>query len=265
MSKFGLHRGSLSLAALSLGLLALVFIGGAKAPEAPKVSTFAPADDLVRQADRYIKDLEDTVGSVESGEEKFDDVKENIGKGANTLVLLALCLGKHDQDNQYKAHAGALMAAAQQMAAAKDLASAKKGLAGIEDARAGKNKADVELKWEKVASLPDTMKHVPSINTKLKTYVKPAKFKAKAKDSAGITAVLAAIAQGSMTDTSATKSTEQVEQWYRFCEEMRNAAGAMNKSIRDGDPAATAKNLERLGNNCEECHKVFKPDAKIED
>jgi hypothetical protein len=120
------------------------------------------------------------------------------------------------------------------------------------------------LKWEKVASLPDLMKHVPSINTKLKGFVKPAKFKAKAKDSAGITAVLAAIAQGSIADTSATKSPEQVKQWQKFCEEMRDAAAAMNKSIHDGDAEATTKNLEKLGKNCEDCHAVFKPEAKIE-
>jgi hypothetical protein len=265
MLKLRSRRISPSLAAVGLGLLFLAVAGAAGLPEAPKVSTFAPAEDLVRETEKYIKELGNTIASVESGEEKYDDVKEIIEKDSNTLVILALCLGKHDQDNKFKTHAGALMKASQDLAATKDLASAKKALASVADAAAGKSKADVELKWEKVASLPALMKHVPKINTKLKQAVKPAKFKAKAKDAAGITAVLAAIAQGSMADTSATKSPDQVEQWYRFCEEMRNLSAAMNKSIHAGDVKATGENLLKLGKNCEDCHAVFHPEAKIED
>jgi hypothetical protein len=248
-----------------MGLMLLVVAGAASMPEAPKVSTFAPAEDLVREADKYVEALAKNIAAVESGEEKYDDSKELLEKDANTLVIIALCLGKHDQDNKYKAHAGALMKAAQELAATKDIQGAKKALASVKDAAAGKNKVDVELKWEKVASLPALMKHVPKINTKLKQAVKPAKFKTKAKDAAGITAVLAAIAQGSMADTSATKSPEQAPQWYRFCEEMRDKAAATNKAIHAGDLEATNANLLKLGQNCEDCHAVFHPEAKIEE
>ena len=209
--------------------------------------------------------MDKTIAEVESGEEKYDDSKETIEKDSNTLIILALCLGKHDQDNKYKAHAGALMKAAQELAITKDIGTAKKALAGVKDAAAGKNKVDVDLKWEKVASLPALMKHVPKINTKLKQSVKPAKFKAKSKDSAGITAVLAAIAQGSMADTSESKSPEQTQQWYQFCTEMRDKAAAMNKSIHAGNVESTNENLLKLGKNCEDCHAVFHPEAKIEE
>lgn len=260
-----LRSWRLSLSLAGLGLLMLVVGGAADVPQAPKVSTFAPAEDLVREADKYIDELGKTIAAVESGEEKYDDSKEIIEKDSNTLIIIALCLGKHDQDNKYKANAGALMKAAQELAATKDIQGAKKALAGVKDAAAGKTKANVELKWEKVASLPALMKHVPKINTKLKQAVKPAKFKAKTKDAAGITAVLAAIAQGSMADTSATKSPDQVAQWYKFCEEMRDKAAAMNKSIRAGEVEATNENLLKLGKNCEDCHAVFHPEAKIEE
>jgi hypothetical protein len=263
MFKFESKRISLSLIGLGLGLMILTIGGAAGQPKAPKVSTFAPAADLAREAEKYIVELSETIAKVESGEEKYDDDKETIEKDANTLVIIALCLGKHDQENPFKANAGALMKAAQDLAVTKDIASAKKALAGVKDAAAGKTKVNVELKWEKVASLPATMKHVPSINTKLKVYVKPAKFKAKSQDAAGITAVLAAIAQGSMADTSATKSPEQVEQWQKFCKEMRDRSAAMNKSIHAGDVAATTENLAKLGQNCEDCHAVFKPEAKV--
>jgi hypothetical protein len=265
MLRFSSPRVSAPLAGLGLGLMILVFTGAADPPEAPKVSTFAPAEDLVREADKYIGELAGAIAAVESGEEKYDDTKEKIEKDSNALIIVALCLGMHDQDNKYKPQAGALLKAAQEMAGTKDIKAAKNALASVKDAAAGKKKVNVELKWEKVASLPALMKHVPSINTKLKAYVKPAKFKAKAKDSAGITAVMAAIAQGSMTDDSAAKSPEQVEQWHKFCVEMRNEAAAMNKSIHAGDAEATAKNLLKLGKNCEDCHAVFKPDAKIEE
>ena len=71
----------------------------------------------------------------------------------------------------------------------------------------------MELKWEKVAALPELMKQVPIINNPLKRNIKPEKFKKKAKDTAGYTAVIAAIAQGSMADLSETKNPEQVKQW----------------------------------------------------
>ncbi|MCC6123572.1 MAG: cytochrome c [Pirellulales bacterium] len=250
---------------LAMGLMILVLAGAAGMPEAPPVSSFAPADDLVREAEKYVAELAETVAAVESGEETYNDVKETIEKDANALIVVALCLGKHDRDNKFKASAGSLMKAAQEMAATKDFAAAKKALAGVQDAAAGKNKADIELKWEKVASLPALMKHVPALNTKLKNYVKPARFKAKSKDAAGITAVLAAVAQGSMADAGEAKSPEQVEQWRKFCQEMRNYAAAMNESIRAGNVQATGANLLKLGKNCEDCHAVFHPEAKIED
>src|SRR5271157_2420377 len=97
----------LSLAGLGLGLTILVVAGAGGPPEAPKVSAFAPVEDLVREADKYIGELADTIAAVESGEEKYDDSKEKIEKDANTLAIIALCLGKHDEDNKYKPVAGA--------------------------------------------------------------------------------------------------------------------------------------------------------------
>ena len=154
MLKSRSQRISLSLTGFGLGLMILIVAGAAGLPDAPPVSTFAPTEDLVREAGKYIDELAKTVAEVESGEEKYDDSKEKIEKDANTLVIIALCLGKHDQDNKYKPHASALLKAAQEMAATKDFGAAKKALAGVQDAAAGKNKVDAELKWEKVASLP---------------------------------------------------------------------------------------------------------------
>ena len=119
----------------------------------------------------------------------------------------------------------------------------------------------MELKWEKVAALPELMKEVPLVNTKLKRYIKPEKFKKKAKDTAGYTAVIAAIAQGSMADTSATKSPDQVTQWYKFSAAMRDNAGALNAAIHKGDQPAAASAMKKLAQSCDDCHAVFHPEA----
>jgi hypothetical protein len=239
-------------------------------PAAPKVSVFAPAADLVRQADQYIHRLEGYVAN----QQEYQDNQDKIGKEANTLVIIALALGLHDQPNKYQANAGALMTAAQQLAATmkkteekkrskeeerKDFESATKAVAAVREAIDGRGTGKAELKWQKVASLPELMKEVPRVNNSLKRYVKPEKFKSKAKEAAGCTAVIAAIAQGTMADTSEAKNLEQVKQWYKFSAEMRDAAGKLNGAVHKGNqPAATAA-MKRLAQSCEDCHKIFHP------
>jgi hypothetical protein len=109
------------------------------------------------------------------------------------------------------------------------------------------------------------MKQVPLINTKLKRYIKPEKFQKKAKDAAGYTAVIAAIAQGSVADLSETKNPEQVQQWYKFMAAMRDDAGELNAAIHNCNEPAAAKAMKKLAQSCEDCHAVFHPDTKIED
>jgi hypothetical protein len=151
------------------------------------------------------------------------------------------------------------------VAATKDYASAKKAVAALVRAAADESKGGAKLKWEKVAALPDLMKEVPIINTKLKLCVGKTRFKKKAKDSAGYTAVIAAIAQGVIADTSATKNAAQVKQWQQFARTLRDCAGAANATIHKGDQPATAKVMKKLNQSCEDCHAVFKPDVLKDD
>lgn len=223
------------------------------ADAAPKVSTFAPAKDLASQAEQYIKGLEKCVESTD----EYKDGQEKIAKDSNTLIIIALALGLHDEDSKYKAPAGAIIKAAQALAATKDYEAAKKAVADVKAAAEGKGAAAGELKWEKVAALPELMKQVPVINTKLKLNVK--KLKKKADEAAGCTAVLAAISQGTMADTSATKNPDEVKKWQAFCTASRDDAGALNAAIRSGDEAAVAKAMDKLNQSCEDCHEVFKP------
>ncbi|MCE5266543.1 MAG: hypothetical protein LLG00_01475 [Planctomycetaceae bacterium] len=239
-----------------------VLAGDAPAmPTPPKVSTFAPADDLVRQADLYIAGLEKSVAD----EEEYKDGKDKIAKDSNTLIVIALALGLHDEDSQYKAQSGAIMKAAGELAATKDFASAQKAVAALKDAAEGKQKVESELKWQKVASLPELMKQVPLVNTKLKRNLKPDKFQKKAKDTAGYTAVIAAIAQGSMADLSATKNPGQAQQWYKFSAAMRDDAGQLNAAIHKKDASGAAKAMKKLAQSCEDCHAVFHPGVKTDE
>jgi hypothetical protein len=226
-------------------------------PAAPKVSTFAPAEDLASQVTRYIKDLDNIVATEEDYKDSISESTNKVANDANTLVVIALALGLHDQESKYKAHAGALIQAAQQLAATKDYASAKKGIAALKDAAEGKGDANVELKWQRVASLPELMKEVPMINANLKRLVKGANFQKKAKDTAGYTAAIAAIAQGSMADISEAKNAEQVKQWYDFAAAMRDHAGAVNAAIHKADEPAAAKAMKKLAQSCDDCHDVF--------
>jgi hypothetical protein len=246
-----------AFAVISALVAAASNVSAEEMPAPPKVSTFAPAADLANQADRYIKDLEAAVAN----EADYKDSAENVAKQSNTLVVIALALGLHDQSNKYQAKAGAVIKAAQAVAATKDYASAKKAVAALKAAAKGPDAVGEQLKWEKVAALPELMKQVPVINSKLKLNIKPAKFKKKAKDAAGHTAVIAAIAQGSMADTSATKNADQVKQWYGFSAAMRDHAGALNTAIHKGDEPAAAKAMEKLAQSCDNCHAVFHPET----
>lgn len=229
-------------------------------PPVPKVSMFAPAEDLTIQADKYIRKLEKAIVD----DDEFQYIQEKIAKVSNTLVVIALALGLHDEPNKYQDRAGALMQAATLLAVVENMEEAKKAVAVVREAADGKRESDLELKWGRTASLPELMKQVPTINTKLKRYIKGKRFKSKAKLTVGYTAVIATIAQGSMADTSEAKDAEQARQWYEYSVAMRDSAGALNAAIHKGNEPAAAKAMKKLAQSCNDCHAVFYPEAEIE-
>ena len=240
--------------------VAAEFAAAQQPPAPPKVSTFAPAEDLVNQLDKYLGDLDEGT----KDEAAYKDAKDNVGKQSNTLIVIALALGLHDEENKYKANAGAVIKAAQEVAASKDLASAQKAVAGLKDAVAGKGQAAGALNWEPTASLAELMKQVPIINTKLKMNLKGTKFKSKAKDTQGHTAVLAAIAQAAMADTKGAKADnpEKAKQWYDWSVKARDHAGEVNAAIRAGKSDVAEDAMKKMAQNCDDCHAVFKPEEK---
>ncbi len=261
--------------AAAAGSLGRVAIAGP--PAAPKVSTFAPAKDVAAQIGVYLTRLEEAVAD----EEAYKDAETRIAKDANTVILLALAAGLHDEENSYKAAASGLLKAAQELAkaavvkeqapgtqpsaeeVAKRYAAVKAAVAEVKKAAESKGGDASKLKWTKAAALPELMKQVPLINNRLKRNLRGERFKTRAKENAGDAAVLAVIAQGSMADTSEAKNPEDVKKWYDFCVQMRDAAGALNKAVRDGKQPAADKAAAALSQNCEDCHAVFKPGTDI--
>lgn len=244
------------LAGLTLAASA-ISARAAEPPPAPKVSTFAPAKDLERQVEVYIERLEEAV----KDEEEYKAAEGRLTKEANTLILIALGLGLHDQPNKYQAVAPALIKAAQKLAEAKDYASAKAGVEAVKKALDSQGGSS-PLKWEKLASLSELMKAVPTIDSRLRRNVRTERnFKKRAQDNAGDSAVLAVIAQGSIADTSEAKDAAQIAQWYKFCEQMRDAAAKVNSLVHAGKFEEIKAAMKDLEKSCHDCHEVFHKEA----
>jgi hypothetical protein len=245
------------LVAALAGFLGLTVVTTARAepPAAPKVSTFAQADELIAQVDSYLDRLTEATAS----ETQYKEDAGKVAKDGNTLALLAVALGVHDTDNKYKPAAAALLKAAQGIAAAKDYAAAKAGVDAAKKAVAAPAGGADSVKWEKVASLKELMEQVPLINSRLKRNLK--KFSTRAKDSLGDTATLAVIAQGSMANAGDTAKPTETAKWYTFCAAMRDAASAMNAAIKAKDEKAAEKTLKALTQSCDDCHAVFHAEA----
>jgi len=247
------------VAAVAMVLLSVGRLRAAEAPIAPALSTLAPVEDLVSQIEDYLKEVEESV----EDQEEYEDSVEKIDRYSNSLAVVALAVGLHDQDSPLRKATPALVKASQELAGAKDFAGAKAGVAKIKAALSASGDPST-LKWSKVASLPTLMKQVPLINTRLKRFLKPGRFEKNAAVIAGNSAALVAIGQGSMPNAEETEAPDRVADWFKYCVEMRDAAGALNNAVhaRNEDAAKTA--MAALQQSCDDCHTIFHKDAEKE-
>jgi cytochrome c556 len=120
------------------------------------------------------------------------------------------------------------------------------------------------VRWEKVASLVQLMKQVPSINSALKRGVDAdaERFKQLQQQAARNSAALAAIAQTVMADTHELKNPADIGKWYRYCADMRDAAGGVNAAVHAGNQEAATAAMTRLAKSCESCHEVFRKEKE---
>jgi cytochrome c556 len=236
--------------------LAAIAVTGAKlaveAPAPPKVSQFAPAEDLLAQFNYYQNRLKETVGA----EADYDEAKQTrIIRDANTVAVVAQHLGMHDTDNAVKKSAGGIIKAAQAMTTATDHKSVSAAYADLEKAMAG-GSGD-EAKWGKVAAMGQLMKQVNVINPALKRGLQPARIKSQAKTTAGHTATLAAIANSLLFDTHEVKNEADLPSWYEYAAEFRTSAYELNAAIKSGETAKVSSALTRMNRSCDTCHKKF--------
>ncbi len=222
---------------------------GVRTPDVSK----AMVEDLLGQADEYVAALAEAVAS----EDAYNDSKEDLARDSNTLIVIVWVLGS--EAGRYGPPG--VMAAAEGIADAKDYPSAKKAVGQLKTAIGQAGKANGPSAAAPRASLSQLMKEVPILSTKLKRNVQGDRLKSKAKETAGASAVLAAIALGSSHSTEAAKTPEQVAPWKKFCDELRKAASATNAGIHAGDAKATAAAMTRLNQSCDDCHAVFHKEA----
>jgi cytochrome c556 len=222
----------------------------------PKISAFAPAEDLIQQVDFFIGRVEESLADPAD----FAGAKQSrTVKDGNTLAVLALMLALHDEEHRLKASMPAMLASAQSLATADDnFEQARTALAGIKAARAETAPQGPPAKWEKVASLAALMKQVPLIHSGLKRGADPKRLARQAVQSAGQSAALAAIAEASMLDTEHAKSPDDVEKWRQSCAQMRDAAAEVNGAVHAQDQERVAAGMKRLLVSCDACHAKFR-------
>ncbi len=232
-------------------------------PDPPPASRYAPIADLATQVDYHIGMLEK---ALDTSADEYNELKQKtVSKNAGMLAVLALVIGNHDQDHGLKASAGQVLAAAERLAAvANDPAAARAEFTRIKTAIAGEA-ADgggpaASLKWRKVADLEGLMKQVQFLNSRLKRSVKGSKLKSQADKTTAYSATLAAIAQATLADTSDVENPADLDKWYQFCAEMRDAAGEVNQAIHQQDEESVQAAMEKLKASCDACHAVFEED-----
>ncbi len=218
------------------------------------VSTYAPAQDLLAQVDQYMARMEEVVANAD----EYQDGAQRLARDSNTMIVIALALGMHDEDHQLKAHAPAILQAAQAVAATEDYEAAKQAVEDLKQAIADGGEGP-ELQWEKVASLKELMEQVPLINTSINRRVRR-RFERNVDDIAGDAAAIAVIGQGTLPNADDTIAPERADEWIKYSIQMRNAAAELRAAARAVNEDAAQAAFEKLGQSCDDCHAVFHPE-----
>ena len=187
----------------------------------------------------------------------------------------------NDQESKEKAIAPALLKAAQGVAAAaeeaskelpagatkaqqeaadaKSFAAVKKAVEGFDGRRRWHAEGRGRIEMGESGIAPTTYETSPLDQHQAQAEHQGRRLVSQAKKTAGYSAAIAAIAQGSLYNTqeAKAKTPEQVAQWYAFSVQLRDAAAAVNAGIHAGSAKRTAAGMTRLAQSCDDCHAVF--------
>lgn len=250
--KFARSLGIALLLAIPAGA---VLREAAQPPAAPPVSTFAPVDDLLAHVDSCLESFAPVLASAEA----YDRGKARLEKDADSLAAVALALHLHDQEHRLKHHAGVMFHAAQQLAAAADYAAAQQAWRALQAANRLETSAVPELAWQRAGEMGIVMKQVTLLHNKLKRGARPGpRFDAGAEENSRLATVLAVLAQCTQTDVPVETSPADTAKWYDLCAEMRDYCSQTSQALHARDPQATAAALDRVEQNCNACHDVFR-------
>ncbi len=217
------------------------------------VSAYAPAENLLAQVDHFMERLEEAV----STEDEYKDGVTRIARDSNTMILIAVALGLHDEDHKLKANAPAMLQAAQAVAATETYEAAKDAVAKLKTAIAEGGEGP-ELKWEKVASLKELMEQVPLIRASINRRVR--RFDRNTDAIAGDAVAVAVIGQGSIANIDETIEPEKPDEWKKYNLDMRNAAAELLAAARAADEEAAQAAFAKLDQSCNDCHVIFHPE-----
>jgi len=249
------QRGLVASGAVT-GVLMLAFLLAAAAGNATntKPSQYAPADDLEHQVKTLMDQLHKDLATKDEYEDKQ---KGRVERDANTVAVLALVLGNHDQANGLRGSAAAVIQAATTLAEESgDYAAARAALAKLDAALDMSSSGKV--KWSAVGNIEQLMLQVPILNTSLRRAVNGRRF-AKSRDKASaLVACLAAIAQVSIFDDTYCSDDEDQAKWISFCVAMRDAAAGCNKAVHGNSPDGAKEALTKMMLSCDNCHAVFR-------
>jgi cytochrome c556 len=227
-----------------------------QAPDDAKPSSYAPAEDLIRQVKAYVESLSAATADAAAYD---DDKKGEVSRDANTLSAIGLVLGMHDQENALKPAAAKLIAAANKLGA--DSGDAKKAAEAVAAIKAIVDKPEKgeAVKWEASAEIGPLMKQVPIVNNNLRRGVDGRRFAQAADKNAALAATLAAIAQASLLDSNYISEDADKPIWTKASIAMRDGSAEALAAIRKGDQAAAKAAMEKIVKSCDDCHHKFRP------
>ena len=253
------------LAALAAAAVAARGLSAADLPQSPALSSIVPVADLDGQVKFYLEELEECVqdeAEYRHATKRIDaKAVTKLEKKTHALAVLALAVALHDQPSQFKQAAPGLIKAAQDLAKAADYPSARQG---VERAKAAlfSTGDSSSLKWMKVAAMAPLMGEVPLIHTRMKRDIR--RFDRNIARLAGGSAAIAVIAHGSMPNADETEKPDEVQKWYQYCIEMRDAAAAVNRAVHAKSLDAATEAMAALQKSCDDCHAVFHQDVVVE-
>lgn len=230
--------------------LALMMVASAclvPAYAAEKLSTVAPAADLVTEVDSIIKDLDTKLADYAKNK------KKGIPQAAGTLAVLAQAIAAHDEDSAMKKSAADLRDAAIAIAKSASEDDAKKGLEAAKAAAGGKAAgAKADHAWDKLIDMDSLMAEVNARNGKLrKAFRKAPEDHAAASRDASVLAVLGVVIE---SDTHEVKDKADVEKWKKYSKDLQTSMADVAKALKAKDDAGGKAKFLESAKSCNACH-----------